>query len=236
VNNIEKHKSTFLWLIIFGIGMGMLEAIVVVYIRHIYYPSGFDFPLKFFEIKFFYAEVLREFSTIVMLVSIGVIAGKNFIQGFCYFLFSFAIWDIFYYIGLKLLLGWPPSLLTWDILFLIPVTWVGPVLAPVISSLVFILFSVMIVIKNEKEIINNFKLIHWLFFLSGVIIVFVIYIWDYSKIIIGGGYIFRLSELATDQKFISEITSYIPVYFNWFLFILGELLMLLPAILLYRKK
>jgi len=232
----KKYKSVFLWLIVFGIAMGLLEAIVVVYIRQIYYPTGFEFPLKIFEIKFYYVEILREIATIVMLVSIGVLTGKNLLQKFCYFLFSFAVWDIFYYIGLKLILDWPSSFLTWDILFLIPVTWVGPVLAPVISSLVFIVFSVTIVRLLEKNIIKNLSLVHWTLFLSGVLIVLIVYIWDYSKIIIDGGYISRLGKLATDKQFISEITSYIPISFKWFLFILGEFLILLPSVIISLKR
>jgi hypothetical protein len=232
----RKYKPTFLWLIIFGIAMGFLEAIIVVYIRQIYYPSGFDFPMKIFDDKFLYIETLREFATIVMLISIGVLAGKSFLQKFCYFLFSFAIWDIFYYVGLKLLLDWPPSLLTWDILFLIPITWVSPVLAPVISSIIFIIFSVTVIIFHEKGIIKNLNKSQWILFFTGVFIVFVVFIWEYAKIIIAGGYISHLGSLAKDQKFISEMTSYVPASFNWIFFFLGELLMILRIIILWRKN
>jgi hypothetical protein len=235
LENNKNYKSVFFWLVVFGIAMGILEAIIVVYIRQIYYPSGFDFPLKIFEVKFYYIEILREIATLAMLISIGALAGKNFLQRFCFFLFSFAVWDIFYYIGLKLILDWPSSLLTWDILFLIPVTWVGPVLAPIISSLVFIIFSVAVVNFQEKGLIKNLGLLNWLLFLSGVLIVFLVYIWDYSKIIIEGGYISHLGNLATDPKFISELTRYVPSYFNWYLFSLGELLMLLPLMLITKK-
>jgi hypothetical protein len=101
--------------------MGFLEAIVVVYLRQLYFPEGFDFPLNPIPPKILAIEWLREITTLVMLVSIGIIAGKNFLQRFSYFLYCFAVWDIFYYVALKLLLNWPPSLLTWDLLFLFPV-------------------------------------------------------------------------------------------------------------------
>ena len=170
-----------------------------------------------------------------MLISIGMIAGKNLLQRFCFFLFSFAVWDIFYYIGLKLILDWPPSLLTWDILFLIPITWTAPVLAPIISSFVFIVFSVACVIMQERGIFKKLSFNPFLSFFLGVALVFLLYIWDYSKIIIGGGYISRFGELATDKQFISEITSYIPDKFNWYIFILGELLIILPPIIIFLK-
>ena len=144
--------------------------------------------------------------------------------------------DIFYYVGLKLILDWPPSFLTWDILFLIPVTWVGPVLAPIISSLVFIVFSVTIVVMQEKGMFKKLSFNPFLSFFLGVIIVFLLYIWDYTKIIIGGGYISRLGELTTDKQFISEITSYIPDKFNWYIFTLGELLIILPPIIIFLKE
>jgi hypothetical protein len=234
LENDKKYKSVFLWLIVFGVAMGLLEAIIVVYIRQIYYPTGFEFPLKIFALKFYYIEILREIATIVMLISIGVLAGKNLLQRFCFFLFSFAVWDIFYYIGLKLILDWPPSLLTWDILFLIPVTWTGPVLAPIISSLVFIVFSVASVVMQERGIVRKMKFIPWLSFFLGVSIVFLLYIRDFSKIIIAGGYLSRLGELANDKQFISEITNYIPEYFNWYIFIPGELLIILTPIIISR--
>jgi hypothetical protein len=232
----KKSKSVFLWLIVFGIAMGLLEAVIVVYIRQIYYPFGFEFPLKIFEPKFYYIEILREIATIIMLIAIGVLAGKNFLQRFCYFLFSFAVWDIFYYVGLKLLLGWPLSILTWDILFLIPITWAAPMLAPIISSVVFIVFSVACVVIQERGTVRKLNIYPFLSFFLGVAIVFLLYIWDYSKIIIGGGYISRLGELTTDKLFISEMTSYIPDKFNWYIFTLGELLIILPQIIIYLKR
>jgi len=66
-----------------------------------------------------------------------------------YFLTIFAVWDIFYYIWLKVLLGWPSSIMEWDILFLIPVTWAGPVLAPIILSITM-LIGAMLLLQRES--------------------------------------------------------------------------------------
>ncbi len=87
-----------------------------------------------------------------MLASVGIAAERNNIQRFTYFIISFAVWDIFYYVFLKLFLNWPESLLTWNILFLIPVTWVGPVIAPVILSALMIVLGLMLLVKNTKLI------------------------------------------------------------------------------------
>jgi hypothetical protein len=82
-----------------------------------FYPSGFNFPLAPFPKHLYVIELIRELATIIMLVSIGAIAGKTFSQNFAYFLYSFGIWDLVYYIALKIFLNWPATLWNWDILF-----------------------------------------------------------------------------------------------------------------------
>lgn len=116
----------------YGLAMGVLEAVVVVYLRELYYPRGFDFPMAVMPTRVYAAEVVREVCTIVMLLGVALLAGRTLLQRWASFLLSFAIWDLAYYAGLKAFLGWPDSLLAWDILFLIPVPWLGPVLAPVL--------------------------------------------------------------------------------------------------------
>ncbi|MEN3013840.1 MAG: hypothetical protein ABDH23_04400 [Endomicrobiia bacterium] len=97
-------------LFIFAVTMGVLEAAVEVYVREIYYPFGF-FPLNLNILpKLFRIEILKEVSTIIILISISLLYGKTFIERFCYFLFSFGTWDIIYYIGLKFFINWPENL------------------------------------------------------------------------------------------------------------------------------
>jgi len=137
-------------LTIFAIAMGFLESAVVIYLREIYYPEGFAFPLNIIHGKIAVTEILREAATIVMLVSVSILAARRWIIRFAWFIYLFAIWDIFYYVFLRVLLGWPESLLTWDILFLIPTTWVGPVLAPVINSLTMILLAILLIVADRR--------------------------------------------------------------------------------------
>jgi hypothetical protein len=87
---------------------------------------------------------------------------------------------------------------------------------------------------QERGIVRKTNFIPWLSFFLGVSIVFLLYIRDFSKIIIAGGYLSRLGELANDKQFISEITNYIPEYFNWYIFIPGELLIILTPIIISR--
>ena len=230
-----KNYQTFILLGIFGIAMGFLEAIVVIYLRQIYYPQGFDFPLNPFSSKIFLLEWLREASTITMLVIIGIIAGKNFLQKFSYFLYSFAIWDIFYYVALKLLLNWPQSFLTWYILFLIPVIWVGKVLAPIICSLTMITIAVSIVCLQKKGYKVKIKLYEWGLLLTGAFIIFCTFIWDYSKIIIQQNFLSNFWTLADNEHFIQIISQYKPTNYNWYLFCIGEIFILYALTLMIKR-
>src|ERR1043165_7307459 len=144
-------RRSLLWLTLFSIAMGFLESSVVIYLRALFYPHGFEFPLVLMPNYMAAVELLREAATIIMLASIGIIAGRNTAQRFAFFVYSFAVWDIFYYLFLKLTLGWPPALLTWDILFLIPMLWVGPGITPCIVSLTMILLTLIIIFAAEKE-------------------------------------------------------------------------------------
>lgn len=233
--SFTKNYRTFILLGVFGIAMGFLEAIVVVYLRQIYYPQGFDFPLNLFSSKIFLIEWLREASTIIMLVIVGIIAGKNFLQKLSYFLYSFAIWDIFYYVALKLLLNWPSSFLTWDILFLIPVIWVGKVLAPIICSLTMILIAVSIVSLQKKGYKVKIKLYEWALLFSGAFIIFCTFIWDYSKIIIQQNFLSNFWTLADNEHFVQIISQYKPTNYNWYLFCIGEIFILCAITLIIKQ-
>ena len=150
-DSLSKIKR-LMWLTFFSIAMGVLEAIVVIYLRKLYYPNGFNFPLKVIEPSIGLAEFLREAATIVMLFSVGFIAGTKKSDRFLYFIFCFGIWDLIYYLFLKLFLDWPSSFYDWDILFLIPIPWVGPVLAPCIIAMTMI-FIAMFCLLLEFQII-----------------------------------------------------------------------------------
>ncbi len=232
---IRKTSKIFVLLGIFSIAMGFLEAIVVVYLRQIYYPHGFNFPLSPLSQQALSVEWLREIATIIMLVTVGMIAGKNSLQKFFYFLYSFAIWDIFYYVGLKLLINWPPSLLTWDILFLIPVGWTGPVLAPVICSLTMLFFAVSIVYLQASGYTIKIKLWEWGSILLGAIVIFSTYIWDFSSIIIHGGFLSNFLTVSNYEPLQEVIAQYRPSYYHWYLFALGEIFILATIGVIIRR-
>jgi len=130
--------------------MALVEAVVVIYLRALYYPEGFSFPLKIITTKHFIFEIVREAATILMLISVGALIGKRFWEKFAYFLIFFGFWDIFYYIWLKIAIGWPLSLLDWDILFLIPSVWASPVLYPILVSAAMFAFAVAVLQRSAR--------------------------------------------------------------------------------------
>ena len=143
-----RHR--FIWVALFGIAFGFVEASVVVYLRSIYYPEGFTFPLKLMSNSHLVVELAREAATILMLAAVGFLSGTRRWERFGYFIVGFGVWDFFYYVWLKVLLNWPSSLLDWDILFLIPIPWVGPVIAPVLLSILMIVCGYLIVVRMEE--------------------------------------------------------------------------------------
>lgn len=210
-------KQKVIWLTAFSIAMGFLETAVVVYLRVIYYPNGFGFPLAPITSTIAITEILREAATLIMLIGIGVLTGKNKAERFVCFLYSFAVWDIFYYVFLKLLLNWPDSLFTWDILFLLPVPWVGPVLAPCITSLSMILLFAYVMFYSDKSVALRLQGSDWKLLITGSIVVIISFVWDYFK--------YKMSpENASDVSttLLNDLANYVPQHFNWPLFWLGQ--------------
>jgi len=157
---LETDRNTlkrFVALVFFGIAFAYIESAVVVYLRAIFYPTGFDFPIADFRIltefgRYLITEIGREAATFVFMFTASYMLGKNLRRRFAYFLAIFAVWDIFYYVWLKVLIGWPASILDWDILFLMPVVWAGPVLAPVITSLTMLVIAAVLFSERPIEI------------------------------------------------------------------------------------
>lgn len=178
------YTRRLVYVIAFAAAFAFVEAAVVVYLRDIYYPQGFAFPIKHLVDRNLIVELFREAATVIMMISIAALtplyssppapdAGQapdrrrsNFWERFGYFLIIFGVWDILFYVFLKITLGWPESLFTWDILFLIPVPWIGPVLAPVIVSAVMIFIGIDITRLYNKGCSIKPRLIHWVIVLA----------------------------------------------------------------------
>ncbi len=141
--------------ILFAIGFAYVEAAVVVYLREIFYPGGFCFPLIPFDEmagagKLLLTEIGREAATLLIILTGSRLMGRNRSERWAAFLTIFAAWDIFYYVWLKVIIDWPGSVMDWDVLFLIPVTWASPVAAPVLVSLTMLTFAGMILYRTSS--------------------------------------------------------------------------------------
>jgi len=176
----EPLKTTikrFCIVVIFGIAFGYIEAAVVVYLRAIFHPDGFSFPLTnvgtiLQQKPLLFTEIGREAATIVLIFTGAWLFGRNSRQRFAYFLTIFAIWDIFYYVWLKVLLDWPASIMDWDILFLIPTTWASAVLYPVLISITLLIFAAVILYRDARGRPIKVTRTDWLaFFVAGIIVV-----------------------------------------------------------------
>ena len=151
--------------------MALVEAGIVIYLRAIYYPEGFSFPLAIITTRHFIFEIAREAATIFMLISVSALIGKRFWEKFAYFIICFGIWDIFYYVWLKIAIGWPVSLLDWDILFLIPLPWIGPVIAPVTIAIMMIVAGLFILSLFKKGYDFRPSFLAWTLTIIGTLII-----------------------------------------------------------------
>ena len=207
----------------------------MVYLRQLFYPEGFTFPLATMSTDIYLTELLREVATIVMLVSISAAVGRSYYERLAYFLMNFAVWDIFYYVFLKVFLDWPATLLDWDILFLIPITWIGPVLAPVLCSLVMLGMTALILRFEEVGKLLPFNRVEWGGILGGSMIIFATFIRDYALLISKSGLLSSPKPeqaLAIFQQFSA---AYIPRTYAWGWFSLG-LGVIVFSVLLWSRR
>jgi hypothetical protein len=127
----------------FGVAMGYLEAAVVVYLGSALEMLPAAVPAHDPETfgTFEAIEIARELATLVMIAAVGWLAGRTRLERLAWAAVVFGAWDIVYYLGLRLTIGWPSSFNTWDLLFLVPMSWVAPVWAPVLASVALVLFG-----------------------------------------------------------------------------------------------
>jgi hypothetical protein len=134
-------------LAVFGIAMAHLEGVVIVYLRKslgMLDSESNKESIKKFPDRYMKIEMTREAATVIMLVIIAWLAGGSWFEKGVFFLWTFAFWDLFYYVSLYLLIKWPPAFTTIDVLFLIPKPWIAPVWFPIgVSSITIITIAVL---------------------------------------------------------------------------------------------
>jgi hypothetical protein len=151
-------------------------------------------------VRVFQTEMGRELATLVMLAAVGLAAGRTFREWLAGFMIAFGVWDIFYYVFLKVLIDWPASFWSWDVLFLLPVPWIGPVIAPVLVSLSMIVAGAVILWRELLGRPVRSGRLAWALIVFGGLAVVAAFCWDFRNTTAGGW----------------------PHSFNWPLFSFGE--------------
>ena len=203
---MNKAFKKIFWVSLFSIAMAYLEAAVVVYLRRVYGITDLILQVPPFDAQIAAIEVGRELATLVMLLSIGWIAGKTFQSRVAFAFITFGSWDIFYYIWLRVFIVWPQSILEPDLLFLIPLPWWGPVLSPVLIALLMVIGGIFAVIRVENNGALHKDAWFWICLITGILIMLYTFMAD------------ALIAMPTD---ISTLSSLKPSQFNWPLYFLG---------------
>ena len=200
-------RRNFLWLTIFA--MAQVEASIVVHLRTIYYPGNplAIFPLALLSHRDLAIELIRELATVVMILCVALLVARGFARVFAAFVYVFGLWDIFYYVWLKLMIGWPVNWSEWDVLFLIPWPWFGPWLAPVLIAVLFVVWCVW-AMAIPKPV--RFSVTMAVMFVLGALLAL-------CSLLLPALPLLQLGEQA--------FRGYVPESFCWPLYLAGYLLM-----------
>ena len=210
-----QSRCCWFVVVLYAIAMAWVESAVVFYLRSMidriepYQPD----PLPVIG-GFASVELPREFATLVMLFAVGFLAGRTWRARMGYSAIAFGVWDIFYYVFLKMMCGWPHSLLDWDVLFLLPLPWWGPVLAPMLISLLLILWGTF---SSQFERIHPPMLSNWR-----------VWVLNFAGIALAL-YVFMADAIAAAPRGVDAIRTALPQEFKWPLFCLALLLMAAPV-------
>ncbi|HZR15926.1 MAG TPA: hypothetical protein VFE51_01245 [Verrucomicrobiae bacterium] len=214
------YRTRWLVVAVYALAMAWVEAAVVYYLRTMvdriepYQPN----PLPIIG-GLGPAEMVREAATLIMLLAVGILAGNSWRSRLGYAAVAFGIWDIFYYVFLRVLCGWPHSLLDWDILFLLPLPWWGPVLAPVLISFLMIAWGSLSANEPGGRPERN-ELKAWLLNGGGIVLALGVFMAD---------------TLRVASQGMEAVRRVLPQRFSWVWFCLALVLMSAPLALSLRR-
>jgi hypothetical protein len=212
----NSHPGRWFVVVLFAIAMAWVEAAVVFDLRTLVdriepYQEN---PLPLIG-RLGPVELVRELATMIMLFTVGVLAAKTWRKRLGYMALAFGVWDIFYYVFLKVMCGWPHSLLDWDILFLLPLPWWGPVLAPMLIAVLMILWGTLVTQfeRTHPPALSNGHV--WIVTFLGVFLAL---------------YVFMTDALRVADQGVAVIRNVLPVNFNWPLFLIALALLSAPIV------
>src|SRR5262245_20184202 len=207
-------RTAWLLVVVFAIGMAWVEAATVYYLRVMFDrldPYQAD-PLPIRGVLG-QVELVREAATLIMLLTIGMLAGRTWRTRIAYAAIAFGVWDIFYYVFLKAICDWPKSLFDWDVLFLLPLPWWGPVLAPISIAMLMIAWGTLVTQSAESRAAPRHAT-WWAFCWAGIALAL---------------YVFMADSLHVVHQGVDVTRNVLPTTFNWPLFLVALTLMSAPV-------
>jgi hypothetical protein len=215
MNTIQSNFRRWLTVVLFATAMAWVESAVVFYIRTLVdrlEPHQPD-PLPLLG-TLGPVELVRELATLLMHFMVGWLAGRTWRERLGYMAVCFGVWDIAYYAFLKIMCGWPHSLLDWDILFLLPLPWWGPVLAPMLIALLMIVWGTLA--SRAKPAVSAAP--NWSARGLGLLgVLFALYV-------------FMADAIRVAPRGVDALRALLPTQFNWPLYCLALMLMALPVL------
>jgi hypothetical protein len=212
VRQARTQTTKLIFMGVFVVAMAYLESAVVVYLRRVYGITEIENALAVFDRQISIIEMGRELATLVMLFAAAWMAGRNRQSRIGFFLFAFGVWDIFYYVWLRVFIGWPITLLDNDLLFLLPLPWWGPVLAPALIALLMALAGAGLVSLDEADKSVQPGWLEWGLLASGSLVLLYTFMADAIRSLPA-----NMASLAVVQ----------PGPFKWSLYLFGILLYIL---------
>ena len=146
----EGRKPPWLGLVLLAVSFAVVEAAIVTAYRSLLDPQGERFPLLPLPGSLAGLERVREAATLLLLIAAARLVYRRAVPATATFFFLFGIWDVAYYATLRCSLGWPRHGSDWDLLFLLPVPWLGPVVAPLVVSCVLVVVG-SLVLRHESR-------------------------------------------------------------------------------------
>jgi hypothetical protein len=201
--------------VVFAVGMAWVEAACVYYLR-VMVDRLDPYQLNPLPMRGVLGpvELIREAATLVMLLAVGTLAGRTWRTRLGYTAIAFGVWDIFYYVFLKMICDWPKSLFDWDILFLLPLPWWGPVLAPLCIASLMIVWGTLVsqgIDGNPRTAVTSTL---WRLSLLGIALAL---------------YVFMADSLHAVNEGLDATRTVLPKTFNWSVFVVALTLMAAPV-------
>lgn len=214
---VVKQHTRWLVVVAFAVAMAWLESATVYYLRTLvdriepYQPNPLPIQGVLGQV-----ELVREAATLLMLSAVGILAGTTWRARWAYAAVAFGTWDIFYYVFLRIMSGWPRSLFDWDVLFLIPLPWWGPVLAPVSIALLMIAWGTLVAEAGatRRTAVASTRGA-WMLNAAGTALAL---------------YIFMADSLEQVPQLKNGMPYALPTSFNWLLFTAALALMAAPLL------